>query len=103
MKNPVYNLDEPKPSREEIAGARQDAEEYLRIWKKRAIYATVAFFLSCAAVSLFLEGHPLHVYWESFGKYLVLLSMALLIPFVVCVGVAVNSWFFLHRLKKGKL
>jgi len=34
---------------------------------------------------------------------LVLLSMALLVPFVVCVGIAANSWFFLRSLKKGKL
>jgi hypothetical protein len=103
MKNSVYKLDEPKPSKAEIAGARQDAEEYLRTWKKRAFYATAAFFLSCASVSPFLYGHPLHAHWESFGKYLVLLSMALLVPFVVCVGIAANSWFFLRSLKKGKL
>ncbi|MGB8479991.1 MAG: hypothetical protein WCE63_14345 [Acidobacteriaceae bacterium] len=103
MKNSVYNIDEPSPSQEEIAGARQDAVEYLHIWKKRALYATAAFFLSCAAVSLFLKGFPLHVYWESFGRYLLLLSMALLLPFVACVGIAINSWFFSRALKKGKL
>lgn len=91
------------PSEEERAGAKQDAEEYLRLWKKRALCATLAFFLSCVAVSLFLEGGPLHDRWESFGKYLLLLSMALLIPFVVCVGVTINSWFLLRALKKGKL
>jgi hypothetical protein len=104
MKNSVYNhIDGPKPSKEEIAGATHDAVEYLRIWKKRALYATAAFFLSCAAVSLFLAGHPLHVYWEPFGRYLLLLSMVLLLPFVACAGIAINSWFFLHALKKGKL
>jgi hypothetical protein len=99
----IFDKYQTPPSKEEREGAKQDAEEYLRLWKKRAVYAATAFFLSCAAVSLFLEGHPLHIYWESFGKYLVLLSMALLIPFVICVGVAINSWFFLRALKKGKL
>jgi hypothetical protein len=103
MKNSVYNIDEPNPSKEEIAGARQDAIEYLHIWKKRALYATAAFALSCAAVSLFLKGSPLHGYWESFGRYLLFLSMVLLLPFVACAGVAINSWFFLRALKKGKL
>jgi hypothetical protein len=101
--NPIYKMDQPKPSKEERAGARKDTEEYLRVWKKRALYSTVTFFLSCASVAPFLYGHPLHAYWNSFGRYLVLLSMALLIPFVICVGVAINSWFFLRALKKGKL
>jgi hypothetical protein len=99
----IYHMDQPNPSKEERAGAKQDAVEYLRLWKKRAIYATAAFLLSCASVAPFLYGHPLHAYWNSFGRYLVLLSMALLIPFVICVGVAINSWFFLRALKKGKL
>ena len=103
MTNSVYNLDEPEPSEEEIAGAKQDAKEYLRLWKTRAFYASAAFFLGCASVTPFLYGHPLHAYWESFGKYLVLLSMALLIPFVLCVGIAINSWFLLRSMRKGKL
>lgn len=103
MKHSVYKLDEPKPSKAEIAGARHDAEQYLRTWKRRALYSTAAFFLSCASVSPFLYEHPLHAYWESFGKYLVLLSMVLLIPFVITVGVAINSWFFLRNIKMGKL
>jgi len=98
--NSIYDMDEPPPSKEELAGARQDAEELLHLWKKRAIYSTVAFFFSCASVSPFLYGHSLHAYWESFGKYLVILSMALLIPFVVCVGMAINSWFLLRNVRK---
>lgn len=103
MKNYVHNLDQPKPNEEEIAGARQDAEEFLHRWRNRAVYSTAAFIISCTAVYPFLYGHSLHAHWESFGKYLVLLSMALLSPFVICVGVAINSWFFLRKLKKGKL
>jgi len=99
----IYNMDQPNPSKEERAGAKQDAVEYLSLWRKRALYSTAAFFLSCASVAPFLEGHSLHAYWESFGKYLVLLSMGLLLPFVICVGIAINSWFFLRALKKGKL
>jgi hypothetical protein len=99
----VFNMDEPPPTEEELAEAKQDAEQHLRAWKKRALYATAAFFLSCASVSPFLYGHPLHAYWESFGKCLVLLSMALLIPFGICVGIAINSWFLQRALKKGEL
>jgi hypothetical protein len=99
----IFDECEGPPSKEEREGAKHDAEEYLQLWRKRALYATVAFFLSCASVSPFLYGRPLHAYWESFGKYLLLLTMALLIPFVACVGIAMNSWFFLRNLKKGKL
>ena len=99
----IYNMDQPNPSKQERAGAKQDAVEYLRLWKKRALYATAAFFLSCASVTPFSAGFPLHAYAEPFGRLLVLLSMALLIPVVICAGVAINSWFFLRALKKGKL
>lgn len=85
---------------EESAGAIEDAKERLGLWKTRALYATAAFFLSCASVVPFLYGHPLHSHWDSFGKYLVLLSMALLIPFAVSVGIAIDSWFFLRSVKK---
>jgi hypothetical protein len=80
----IFDECEGPPSKEEREGAKHDAEEYLQLWRKRALYATVAFFLSCASVSPFLYGRPLHAYWESFGKYLLLLTMALLIPFVAC-------------------
>jgi hypothetical protein len=99
----IYKMDEPRPDKKELAGARQDAKDLLRIWKKRALYATTAFFLSCASVSPFLYGHSLHIYWDSFGKYLVFLSMALLIPFVVSVGLAINSWIFLRNVTRGRI
>jgi hypothetical protein len=57
----IYNMHQPNPSKEEREGAKQDAVEYLRLWRKRAFYATAAFFLSCASVSPFLYGHPLQL------------------------------------------
>lgn len=92
--------DEELPSEEELAEIKYGAEKDLHRWKKRAFYATAAFVLSCASVVPFLYGNPLHVYWESFGKYLVLLSMALLLPFGMCVGIAINSWFYVRALRK---
>jgi len=101
--DPIYDLDQPAPSKEELAGAKQDAEQDLRLWKKRALYSTLAFFLSCASVIPFSKGHSLHAYAEPFGRILVYLSMALLLPFVACVGIATSSWSFLRNLKKGNL
>lgn len=103
LKKSIYDFDEPGPSKEDIAGAIQDAEEYLRLWRKRALYVTLAFFLSCASVTPFLAGHSLHRYAEPFARILIYLSMALLLPFVICVMTAIDAWFFLHKLKKGKL
>lgn len=103
MTKSIYNMDEPSPSKEERAGAKQDAVGYLRLWKKRAVYATAAFFLSCAAVFPFSKGESLHAYAEPFGRILVYLTMALFVWLVISVGVAINSWFFLRALDKGKL
>jgi hypothetical protein len=101
--NSIYNLDEPPLTEDERKAIRQADAESMRVWKKRALYCTTAFLLSCASVYPFLFGHPLHAYWEHFGKYLVLMSMALLIPFVGSVGTAVNWWIYLRRAKKIKM
>jgi hypothetical protein len=61
-----------------------------------------AFLLSCAAVYPFLKGHPLHEYWESFGKYLVLVSMAMLVMFAMCAGFFYSAWQALRDVKKGQ-
>jgi hypothetical protein len=37
-------MDEPALSKDGWVGAKQDAVEYLRLWKKQAFYATAAFF-----------------------------------------------------------
>ena len=103
MTNSVFGMDEDPLSKEELEEVRQEARINLRLWKKRAFYSTIAFFLSCASVTPFLYGHPLHTYWESLGKYLVMLSMGLLLPFVVCTGIAVNSWVYVRNLYKIRL
>ncbi len=71
-------LDEPT-SREELSAIRRNARERLRLWQKRVLYSIGALLLSCALVYLFLDGSPLHGYWDSFGKYLLLVAMASLL------------------------
>lgn len=94
----IFDTIEGPLTESELAAARQEARSVLHTWKIRAIYSTTAFVLSCASVTPFLYGHSLHVYWESFGKYLVLLSMGLLIPCCLCAGIALNSCFYLRDL-----
>jgi len=60
--------------------------------RKRAIFATVGVVLSCGSVVPFISGQPLYSHWESIGKYLVLLSMALIIIWSYLVRGAVNSY-----------
>jgi hypothetical protein len=96
----VFDFDSPPDNEEEIAAAKEDARKLLRLRTKSAIYATGAFFLSCASVVPFLYGHPLHSYWEPIGKYLVLLSMGLLVPFGILAGIAINTWFYAREVEK---
>jgi hypothetical protein len=95
-------VDEPD-TKEAVEAAKRAAQRLVKLWDKRAVSAGVAFLLSCAAVYPFLEGHFLHDQWNSFGKYLVLLSMALLVPFVMCAGIAINTRIYRRNLEKIKV
>ena len=70
----------------------------LQRWYRRSVYAVGAFVLCCLAVIPFLAGHSLHRYWGGFGKYLILLAMALLIPAVMSTGLAFSTWWYVRSL-----
>jgi hypothetical protein len=89
-------------SNEELVEARQYARELIGLRRKRSIYSTVALLLSCAFVYPFLKGHTLHNYWESFGKYLILVSMALLVVWVYYTGLWWSAWQALRDVEKGR-
>jgi Na+/melibiose symporter-like transporter len=97
----IYDTDDVL-SAEEIEAVKQNARQRLSLWRSRGVYSTVALLLSCVLVYLFLEGSPLHAYWESFGKYLVLLSMALLLAFLYCTGLWWGAWRALRDLEQGQ-
>jgi hypothetical protein len=71
---------------------KQSAGVCIRLWQRRALYSTGALVLSCALVYPFLEGHSPHSYWESFGKYLLFLPMALLLVSLYCNGLWWAAW-----------
>lgn len=96
----TFDFDEKPLSSEEIEEIRHFADNLLRKQKKRAFIATVSFIGSCLAVAPFLAGNPLHQYWETVGKYILLLSMGLLIPFLVCVGWAWSAWVYVRDVRK---
>jgi len=97
----IFDSESPL-SEQEMLEVRQYARERIGLWRRRSVYSTVAFLLSCAGVYPFLEGHPLHKYWESFGKYLVLVSMAMLVVFVLCTGFFYSAWQALRDVEKGQ-
>ena len=86
---------------QELAEAKLNARERLHLWRARSLYSLGVFFVSCSSVIPFLYGHSLHMYWESFGKYLVLLSMALLTVAVTCTGILWGAWSSVRDLEKG--
>lgn len=96
----MYEFNEEPLSKDEVAEIRANAKQFLRKQNRRALIATGTFVASCASVAPFLAGNPLHRYWETIGKYLLLVSMGLLVPFLVCVGWAWNAWIYVRDLRK---
>lgn len=89
----IFDTTDNSPlSKEDVEAVKQNARVRLDLWRKRGLYAMAAFVLSCASVVPFLAGHSLHGGWESFGKYLILLSMALLPVFVCCTALWWIAW-----------
>lgn len=99
----IYDAGDGPLSEEELAAVRQNARERLGLWRRRSLYSTGVFLFSCGLVYLFLEGSPLHAYWNSLGKYLLLLPMALLLVFVYCAALLWGSWRALQDVEKGRL
>lgn len=96
----IYNTTEDPLSEDELVAVRQNAWLRLSLWRRRGLYSTVALILSCACVYPFLEGHPLHSHWESFGKYLLFLPMGLLLVFLYCNGLWWGAWQSKRDLEK---
>jgi len=99
--NSLFETDDRPSGGEDLAAVRRNAGERLRVWKIRAIYSGLALLLSCVSVTQFLDGHWLYPYWESVGKYLVVLSMVLLPVFLYCALLLWGAWNALRNLNTG--
>ena len=88
---------------EEMLRDRQLAAEQIAVWRRRSLASTAALLLTCAFIYPFLKGHPLHAHWESFGKYLIFVAMALLIVFSLCTGFFYIAWQALQDAKKEQM
>lgn len=96
----IYDTTETPLSDDELLAVRGNARARLRLWRRRALYSTGAFLLSCGAVFPFLEGHSLHAHWEAFGKYLLFLPMALLLVLLYCNGLWWSAWQAKRNLER---
>jgi hypothetical protein len=90
-------------SEPEGKAAQQNARMRLRVRRRSALYSTGAFLLNCASIYPFLDGHSLHPYWESFGKYLILLSLALMLASLYSVLLLWGAWRLLRDLESGHI
>jgi hypothetical protein len=98
--NSIFDMNEAPLSEAELEGVRQHAKGVIDLWRRRTLYSGSVFFLVCACVVPFLAGHSLHSYSDSFGKYLIFLSMGLLPVFVYCGAAWWNSWAVLRDMTK---
>jgi hypothetical protein len=98
----IFDAESPL-SDEELSEVRQYAMEQIAVWRRRSLYSTAALVLTCALIYPFLAGHPLHAHWDSFGKYLIFVAMALLIVFVLCTGFFYSAWQALRDVEKGQV
>ncbi len=94
---------ESRLSDEEMLEVRQYAAEQIAAWRRRSLYSTAALALTCVVIYPFLAGHPLHSHWESFGKYLIFVAMALLILWALCAGFFYSARQALRDVEKGQV
>ena len=99
----IFDAAEEPDTKESVAAAKQEAARLVQLWRKRSLYVVGSMFLSCALAVPFQHGYPLQAYWDFFGKSFVTLAMALLVPSVICVAIAINSWNYLRNVRKIEL
>jgi len=69
-------------------------------WRRRMTLLGVALFLSSLSVVPFLYGHSLHSHWDMTGKYLVILSMCLLLLFGGTSWLTYSFWVYARDLER---
>jgi hypothetical protein len=97
---------EARIRKEAVDEAREAEEQELRIeqrlrkWKRSTISLGIALIASIAGVVPFLDGYPLHDYWDAVGKKILLLSMGLLPAFMWTTVTTYNFWRYLRDTRE---
>jgi hypothetical protein len=96
----LLDLEQDIPTSEVIDQIQASARQTIEKQKRWALIASVSFLASCALVWPFLQGNPLHRYWDSTGRYLLMLSMILLLPFAASISWVINAWIYSRDVKR---
>jgi hypothetical protein len=75
-------------------------EQRVRAWKRRTTWLGVTLGGSLVSIIPFLYGNPLHNYWDSVGRKLLLPAGCLLCAFLYAAGTTFNFSIYLRDLKK---
>jgi hypothetical protein len=86
----------------EREAVERNARVRLEVWKKRALYSTVAFLLSCAIVYPFVDGRKISAQGEAVKQGLLLLSLGLLLVFLYCTLLLWGAWRSLRDLESER-
>jgi hypothetical protein len=89
-------------NKKDLARALENAKGRFRLWRRRSLYSTLAFVLSCAAVYPFVDGCTLSAQGESLKQVFLLLSLALLIVFLYCTLLLWGAWRSVRDLELGR-
>jgi len=75
---------------------RREFEVYVaartRAARSRALWVSCGFLGTVTLLSFFFAGHPLHPYWESLGRPLLLISCGESIVVLYCWLIVYGSW-----------
>ena len=75
----LFDQTETPYTQEELIEVRAAARIRFQTWRRRTLYATTAFVLSCLSVYRFVDGHHLSRGEEAAKQVLLLVCLALLI------------------------
>jgi hypothetical protein len=86
----------------ELEAVEQNARVRFGVWRKRALYSTAAFLLSCALVYPFVDGRKISAQGEVVKQGLLLLSLGLLLAFLYCTLLLWGAWRSLRDIESDR-
>jgi hypothetical protein len=84
----------------EAADLEARVEGRLRKWRRTSVLLCTAWVISILSIIPFLAGFPLHGWWDSLGKRILLLAGVLLLVSFYVGGTTYNFWLYLRDIKK---
>jgi hypothetical protein len=86
----------------ELEAVEQNARVRFGVWRKRALYSTAAFLVSCALVYPFVDGRRISAQGEVVKQGLLLLSLGLLLALLYSTLLLWGAWRALRDLESNR-